>query len=166
MMRASASVASALLATVAVVAGVVLLGGFESDARAFLRFDFRGTEETGFEIAAQNARLVAAVLLGAAVLPRFREGRLVFDVAAVWILVGNAALIGFAIGAYGARTVRALALHGPLELAAISLAGGVYVEARNGELGASVLFVVAMVCAGLLLAAGAIETSVQIGGLQ
>ena len=166
MIRASATVAAALVAAAAVVAGVVLLGGLEAEARAYLRLDFRGTQQTGLEIAASNARLVAAALIAAAALPRFREARLAFEAVAVGILLGNAALIGIAIGAYGERTVRALALHGPFELAAMSLAGGTYLDARNGELRAGALYRVAMVCAGLLLAAGVIETSVQIGGLQ
>ncbi len=166
MMRASATVAAATVATAAVLAGVVVFGGLAAEARAWLRFDFRGTQQTGLEIAASNARLVAAALIGAATVPRFRTARLAFDAAAVGVLVANAALVGIAIGGYGERTLRALALHGPLELAAMSLAGGTYLNARDGELRTGALYRVAIVCAGLLLAAGVIETSVQIGGLR
>ena len=166
MIRPSATIGGVLIGIAGVVAGVVVLVGFDAGARAFLRFEFGGAGQSSLEIAGQNARIVAAALLSAAAVPRLRTARVAFDVLVLGTLGANAALVGVAIGAYGERLVRVIALHGSVELVAMSLGGGAYLIARDHVLGAGELCCVAAASAALLIVAGMIETSVQIGGLR
>ena len=76
----------------------------------------------------------------------------------VALLVLNAGRVGLAIGAYGTRAIRATAAHLPLELAAMSLAGGAYMQACRQPLTARALAVVAAASALLLVAAATLET--------
>ena len=166
MIRSSAIVAVTMCTVAGAAAGVVLLLRAGGDARAFLRFDFSGTHQPSLAIAAQNARLVGAVLLGVVARPHLGRARLSLDAGLAVVFVGNATLVGIALGAYGTRTVRAVALHGPLELAALSLAGGVYLSSRRSPVAVGPICVVAASCAALLVISGVVETSVQIGGPQ
>ena len=65
------------------------------------------------------------------------------DVLLGGLLALNAGLLGVAFGGYGGRLLAAVWLHGPLELAAFSLAGGAYLAARARRLTGRALAVAA-----------------------
>lgn len=163
MMRASVTVAAAIAAVVIAAAGIVRIAGLGDDAREFLRFTFAGPDASSLQLAAHNERLAAAALLVAAAVPRLGRIRVAIDGVMTTVLVINAAPIGVALSAYGIRAAQALALHTPLEVAALSLAGGALVTAHRGPLPAVALLGVGVASAALLLIAGVLEA---IGGLQ
>ena len=169
---ASGALCCAGAATLLIVcgAGAVVLSGLADDARRALRFDFAGVEQTpaaALRIALQNARLVAAALLCAAVVPhRPQQARPVADAGLTLALAANGGLVGLALGAYGTRLAAATAPHLPLELAALCLAGGAYMHARRQPLGRVVLAAVAATCALLLVIAATLETYVRLGGVR
>ena len=82
------------------------------------------------------------------------------------LLAINAGLVGVALGAYGHRLAAAIALHLPLEFAALSLAGGAYMQASKQPLGRRALARVAALCTLLLAAAATLETYRPLGGLR
>ena len=169
---ASAALCCATAATLLIAcgAGAVALSGLADEARRALRFDFAGVEQTpaaALRIAVQNARLVAAALLCAAIVPqRPQPARLVADAGLALVFAANAGFVGLALGAYGARLSAATALHLPLELAALCLAGGAYMHARRQPLGRVELAAVAATCALLLVIAATLETYVRLGGVR
>lgn len=165
-MRATATVAVAIVAIVVVTAATVRLAGLDDDAREFLRYTFAGPRASSLHLAAHNARLATAALLAAAAVPRLGRARLAVDGAMAAVLVINAAAIGVALGAYGSRVATAIALHAPLELAALSLAGGAFLAAHRRPMPAAALLGVGAASAAFLVIAGVLESSVQIGGLQ
>ena len=160
-------VALATLALASATAFVVWVVGNGDELREQLGFRFDGpTRQTrdALESAASNGRLAAAQLLAAWVVASHRRLRRPLDVTLALVLLLNTTAVGIALGAYGSRLLASVALHGPLELAAFSLAGGAYLAARVGELGAGRLAIAAGV-AVVLVAAGAVgETYVRIGG--
>jgi len=135
--------------------------------RQLLDFGFaapaRNTHAT-LEIAATNLRLVAACLLAAWTVGRQPPLRLALDAAVGLLLALNAATVGVAVGAYGPRLLEAIALHGPLELAAFALASGAYLAARHGELSGCALAASAGGATALVVAGALIETYAQLGG--
>lgn len=155
---------------VACAAASVALTGLADDVRHALRFDFAGVEQTptaALEIALHNARLAAAALLCAVVVPRLSQhARLVADVVLATVLAANASLVGLALGAYGGRVAAAIALHLPLELVALALAGGAYMSTSRRSLGLAELVLVAALCALLLVIAATVETHVALGGVR
>lgn len=165
MIRASLIVAAALFAVIAATMVIVRVAGVDADARAYLRFTFAGPDASAAQLALHNARIVAGVLLGAVAVPRVGRVRVVVDVVVGVVLVSNAVAIGVAAGAYGWRVVDALALHAPLELAALSIAGGALMQAHHGRLPVAALMRAGAASAVLLIVAGALE-STQIGGLR
>jgi hypothetical protein len=146
----------------------VAAAGITDDVRRALSFDFAGAERTPvatLQIAVHNARLVAAVLLCAAAAHRLpRPARLLADVVLSILLVANAGLVGVAFGAYGAHLAVAIAPHLPVELAALSLAGGAYMRASRHPVPAVTLALVATACALLVVIAATLETYVAPGG--
>lgn len=150
-----------ILAAVAAAVGVGS-GHAAGDARAALGFGFRGVRRTPasvVQIALNNGRLAAGVLLAALVasyLPR--RGRCLVDLALGAVYWINAQAVGIAFGAYGARLIWALVWHMPLELAALSLAGGAYLTARSRPLRPETLARIAGVCLMLLAVASLLET--------
>lgn len=138
LLRNACSVAAAALGIAAAVALLVQGLGLAAAVRHALGFTFSGvprTHSAAIDIAAHNGAIAAAPLLAArAHLRMGRWGR--HGTAAVLALVGvaNAAAIGIALGAYGTRALRSLMPHGPLELAAFSIAGGAYMQACRREL--------------------------------
>lgn len=155
------------LATVTLIAGAaetVRLTGAEEQARHLLQFGFDGVPRSPWQmasIALHNARLVVGAIVGAAVVPHTcRRVRLAFDFLLGSVLVLNGSAIGIAIGAYGARIV---APHLPLEIAATSAAGGVYVRSRTAPVAGTALTVVALGSVALLILAAALETYAQGG---
>ena len=137
---------------------------------ALLRFGFGGVERTPGEaarIAMHNARLAAGTLLcaGARAATRRRRAPALVDAAP-----RDAAHRQRRRRRRRARRLRpardraAIALHLPLEFAALSLAGGAYMQARKQPLSARALARVAALCALLLAVAAALETYVSLGG--
>ncbi len=160
----------AICAILAAAASTIGFGSGRAgaDARAVLDFGFHGVNRTPAEvlqIAVANGRLAAAILLAAlaaSYLPRW--GRWLVDLmlaAVYWI---NAQLVGMAFGAYGSRLLHAVAWHLPLEVAALSLAGGAYLTARTRPLQPETLARIAVVCLLLLAIAALLETYLPPGG--
>jgi hypothetical protein len=154
--------AAAAVLVIAVAAGAVALSGQGDDARRALRFGFGGVERTPGEalrLAIHNARFAAGTLLCAIAAPRLaRPARLLVDLTLTSLLTINAGLVGVALGAYGQRLAAAIVLHLPLEFAALSLAGGAYMQASKQPLETRTLALVAALCALLLSAAATLET--------
>jgi len=161
-----ATTAAAFSALAMTTAAAVLATGSSEDARRLLGFDFGGVNRSlgeAITIAVHNTALAGGVLACATALPRLSR-RLAVDVLLATILTLNAAAIGIAIGAYGANAIAALAPHAPLELAAFSLAGGAYMQARKQAITARSLTLIGATCAVLLAAGAFLETSVRLGG--
>jgi hypothetical protein len=165
--RAAACGASAV-GVGGLVAGAVALGGLADDVRDGLAFAFPTWPRTparALEVAAQNLRLVLAVLLCAGAASRVgpaMRGGLDLLLAGAWL--HNVVLVGAAWGAYGARLGTAIALHLPLELAATSLAGGVYICGRQTQPSVRVLLFAAGTSLVLLGAGGYLETYTPLVG--
>jgi hypothetical protein len=161
--------ATAAVLLIAAAAAVVALTGLGDDARRALRFGFGGVQPTPGEalrLAIHNAKFAAGTLLCAIGAPRLpTRGRLTVDFILTFVLAINAGLVGVALGAYGQRLAAAIALHLPLELAALSLAGGAYMSTSKQPLGARALACVAALCALLLGCAATLETY-PLGGLR
>jgi len=160
--------AAAAVLVIAVAAGAVALSGQGEDARRALGFGFGGVERTPGEalrLAIHNARIAAGTLLCAIAAPRLaRPARLLVDLMLTSLLAINAGLVGVALGAYGQRLAPAIALHLPLEFAALSLAGGAYMSTSKQPLGTRALACVTALCALLLACAAVLETYVSLGG--
>jgi len=152
-------------AVIVLAGAVVVVGGVADDARDALGFGFAGVQGSPVQagrIALDNARIAFGTLLAAIVMPHLtqRARRAVLCVLAT-VLVCNAATIGIAAGAYGARLAGAIAVHAPVEFAALALAGGACLQACRQALGARVLAIVAAVTGVLLVAAAGLETFVS-----
>jgi hypothetical protein len=122
-------------------------------ARAWLGFTFPGLDPRAGEalsILANNLRLLVAILVACAVAQLARDesaatpvGRatrvvvLLCDAVVVTAAAVHALLVGAGVGAYGGRMIDALLPHGPVELAAYSLALALYGAARRERLSAS-----------------------------
>ncbi len=149
-------------------AATVVVCGAQAPLRSFLHFGFDGVSQTpgqAVAIAAHNAALAAAPLIAAAIAQRLQAIQVGVEILLGALLIANSALIGLALGAYGARLAGALAIHLPLELAAFCLAGGTYLAAiaqplRHRTLGAS-----AAGCVVLLAVAAVAETYLPPGTL-
>jgi hypothetical protein len=163
----AATCAAVSLAVVVAAAGLVLVGGLQREVRDILGFQFGGTGDSTLGVAAHNARIAVATLLGAAAVSRSAgRTRVLIEAALATVFAVNAASIGIAIGAYGSAAIAALALHAPVEFAAFSLAGGALLQARRQSIATRALVLVAAGCAALLVVAAALETSVGIAGLR
>ena len=154
---AAALVAGAALSLSALVAVAVSLTASGGLARAELALGFPGpTRRAGeaVEIALHNGRYAAAVLVACVAVGWAPGLRPLLDIVLGGLLGLNAGLIGSAFGAYGMQLLRALAIHGAVELVAFALCGGAYLCARRRRLTASELVLVAL-CAALLVTAAA-----------
>jgi hypothetical protein len=159
-------VAVCALALTAAAAVLVRALGADPAARELLGFRFDPPARQPGEVlrvAATNLRFVAAALVSAWAVTRRPRLRLPFDITLTLLLALNVGALGLAVGAYGTRALQAVALHGPLELAAFALAGGAYLVARRGALRLGPLAATAAACAALLAAAALVETYVPIG---
>ena len=158
----AARCAIASLGVLSATAATVWLSGLADETRALLGLRFMGAERSpavAASIALHNARIVAGTLLCAHLAPRLlTRARVLVDVALALMLAFNATAVGLALGAYGTRTIRTTALHLPLELGALSLAGGAYMQACTRPLTVRATAIVATVGALLLIAAAALET--------
>ena len=179
--RAALAVAAAVTATTLCVAAVVRIG-WAADTRSLLEFEFAGVParaSTAAEILANNARLLAAVfaailiaqspwLGGARAAARADRGpfeRLMLaavDAALALGVLVNTALVGAALGAYGARMAVAMLPHGPVELAAYALALALYLHARRHALSVRRVAATAAACLSLLAVGAVLETFVAL----
>lgn len=157
----SAKIAAAACALCAWTALGIFITGLAAAARRELAFGFpRPTRQLGdaVELAAQNGRYAAAVLIACLAVTRAPLTRPYLDAGLAALLALNALVIGVAAGAYGFRLVRALAPHGTLELAAFSLAGGAYLHARRDTLRRDQLAAAAVGALALVALAALAET--------
>ena len=161
---------TAAASIVAATAVLVIATGLSDDARRALGFRFGGVEHTAGEaagIALHNARYAAGTLACAAAVPCLpRRARLLSDAVLAALLALNAGTIGVAFGAYRWRVIAATAAHLPLELAALSLAGGAYLHTRRHPPAPRALIATGTICALLLVIAALIETYVSVGGAR
>jgi hypothetical protein len=179
--RLALSVAAAVTLTTLGVAAAVRVG-WAAEMRALLGFGFAGVSarpSTATSIFANNALLLAAVfaailiaqspwLAGAGTAPRAERGPVggvllaaVDTVLALGVAV-NTALVGAALGAYGARMGVAMLPHGPLELAAYAIALALYLQARRGPLTVGPVAATATTCLSLLAVGSVLETFVAL----
>jgi hypothetical protein len=165
----SLTCAASILAVVTGAAVTVILTGLPHEVRRALGFGFGGLPRSprqALQIALDNGRLAAGTLICALVVPHLPPStRRVLDLSLALLLALNAAAIGVAFAGYGRRVLAAVALHLPLELAALSLAGGTYLSTRRHPIGLATLSRVAVLCLLLLMAAATVETYVSpLGG--
>lgn len=167
---AGIGISAAMCAAAAIFVGAVaalatVLAGLGESTRGVLRFGFAGVRQAPSEVASiaiHNGRFVVGTLVCAALAPRVaRWVRLGMTALLATLLVFNAGAVGVALGAYG---MRVLTVHMALELGALSLAGGAYVQAARRPLPITSVVVVAAVSALLLAAAAMLETYVSFGG--
>jgi hypothetical protein len=167
-------VAVALTAAALLGAAVVRLA-LATQARRWLGYRFPGVPahvSTAVWILGHNARGLAGVLgllvvaQLAARSPNPARAQLVLRSAGEIVIAGaiaaNLLVIGSAIGGYGTRMVVAMLPHGPVELAAYSLALGLYLCGRRRALPAAHMAVVACASVALLALAAALETWVSL----
>lgn len=166
----AARCATAAAGAIALVAGAVALSGSTVRARGLLGLRFDAVSRSPLaaaDIALHNAAIAGAVLACAAVAPHVTaHARRGLGTLLAALLVLNAGLVGLAIGAYGGPAVRATAAHVPLELAAMSLAAGAYMQACRRRLAARALANVAAATVLLLAAAALLETYASPGALR
>ena len=97
--------------------------------------------------------------------PHQRSARLAVGLGEL-ILAGaittNIVVVGAALGAYRERMQLALLPHGPVELAAYSLALALYLQDRRRDLPAPYVATAVMACVALLALAAALETFVNL----
>ena len=84
------------------------------------------------------------------------------EVALAGGVAANVMVIGVSFGAYGTRMAHAALPHGPVELAAYSLALALYIQGRRRALPARHIFAVAALSTCLLAAAAVLETFVNV----
>lgn len=159
------AVAGAAVGITSLVAVAVVVTGSRPAARDYFALPFPGPSRQGgdvAQIAAHNGRYALGVMLACVAVqaaPRMRE---LLDVVLAGLLGLNAGLIGLAWGAYGGQLLRALALHGAVELAAFAVCGGAYLRARRDGLRGRDLARAAVGCAMLLILAAGVETYVSL----
>jgi hypothetical protein len=157
------------LVCVATVAAVVTALRFASPARTWLSFRFTGVPREPLGAAAvfaHNASLLGAIFalcvlvqaLGDEQTALARVARLGSDATVIGLGLVNASLVGVAVGAYGARAVRALLPHGPVELAGFSFALALYAAVRRDSASARQAGVLAGSAVVLVVLAAVLET--------
>ena len=173
--RLTATVGGTTIAGSMLAAGAVRVA-MAAPIRERLGYTFRGVParpDVAIGIFAHNLRAILGVfglLLVAQIASRATGGagraQRVTIMVGEGILVGvasaNVLVVGAALGAYGPRMVRAVLPHGPIELAAYSLAVGLYLEGRRRALPAAHVAKVAALSLGLLALAAALETFVTV----
>ena len=84
------------------------------------------------------------------------------DVSLAAGIAANTLVVGVAIGAYGLRMVRAVLPHGPVELAAYTLAIALYLHGRRRALPARQMAATIATSVTLLAVAAVLETFVTV----
>jgi hypothetical protein len=174
-MRLAARVAVVTFASVLVVAGVVHVA-LAAGAREWLGYSFPGVPpraDVAVAIFAHNSRAILGVfglLLIAQIAARAPQGpgrvlRIIRgggELILAGMIAANVFVVGAAIGAYGVRMAKAVLPHGPVELAAYSLALGLYLQGSRRALPAAHLIKLAGASVAVLALAAALETSVNV----
>ena len=161
------------IAACMVLAGVVAMAA-PAQARGWLGFTFPGLAArpaVAVGILAHNLRSLSGVFV-LLILPRLaprapdkRSARLgvrLGEVILAGAITANIAVVAAALGAYQQRMVLALMPHGPVELAAYSLAIALYLQDRRRNLPAAFVAKVAVACVALLAIAAVLETWVSV----
>jgi hypothetical protein len=155
---------------------LVVRAGFAASARRWLAFPFAGIPASPDEAASifmHNLRALAAVC-GMLVIARSgysaaRNGqpgvvhqtlRRLGEALLGAAIAANVIVVGASLGAYGTRMVRAALPHGPVELAAYSLALALYLQGRNRPLPIRHVLAVAALSISVLALAALLETFV------
>jgi hypothetical protein len=173
LVRLTATVGGTTIAGSTLVAGAVRVA-MAAPIRGRLGYTFRGVParpDVAIGIFAHNLRAILGVfglLLVAQIASRATGGSgrvhratiMVGEGILVGVASANVLVVGAGLGAYGPRMVRAVLPHGPIELAAYSLALGLYLEGRRRALPAAHVAKVAALSLGLLALAAALETFV------
>ena len=161
------------IAACIVVAGLVAVAA-PARGRAWLGFTFPGLAarpEVAVGILAHNLRSLSGVFVLlifarlASRAPDKRTARLgvtLGEVILAGAITANVAVVAAALGAYRERMVMALMPHGPIELAAYSLAIALYLLDRRRKLPAPYVATVAVACVALLAIAAVLETWVTV----
>lgn len=163
--------------TIAVCAVALVVGlAFVSLARRWLAFPFAGIPASpgeGAAIFGHNVRALTAIggLLLIARSPHWagrtpgaihRTIQCAGEALLAGAAVANVIVVGASLGAYGVRMVRAALPHGPVELAAYSLALALYVEGRRRPLPVRHVLAVAALSTSALAAAALLEAFVSV----
>jgi hypothetical protein len=165
-----AGIVAAALTAAALLAAVVVRLALGGEARRWLGYRFPGVPahlSTAVWILGHNTRGLAGVL-GLLMVAQLADARaqLALRSAGEVVLAGaiaaNVLVIGAAIGGYGTRMLVAMLPHGPVELAAYSLALGLYLRGRRRALPVARMAVVACASVALLALAAALETWVNL----
>ncbi len=161
------------IAACLVLAGVVAMAA-PVQARGWLGFTFPGLAArpaVAAGILAHNLRSLSGVFVLlilarlAARAPDNRSARLgvrLGEVILAGAITANIVVVAGALGAYRQRMVLALMPHGPVELAAYSLAIALCLQDRRRNLPAAYVAKVAVACVALLAIAAALETFVTV----
>jgi hypothetical protein len=165
--------------TIAVVLiALVVRAGFAVNARRWLAFPFTGIPASPGEAASifiHNLRALAAVwgmlLIAQSGYSATRNGqpgvvhrtlRRLGEALLGAAIAANVIVVGASFGAYGTRMVRAALPHGPVELAAYSLALALYLQGRNHRLPIRHVLAVAALSVSALALAAVLEAFVNL----
>ena len=171
--RLAILISVAAIAACMVLAGVVAMAA-PAQARGWLGFTFPGLAArpaVAVGILAHNLRSLSGVfvlLIFARLAPRApdqctaRLGVRLGEVILAGAITANVVVVAAALGAYRERMVLALMPHGPVELAAYSLALALYLQDRRRNLPAAYVAKVAMACVALAAIAAVLETWVHV----
>lgn len=168
-------IATTLIAAVALIAAVTRVA-FAGQARGWLGYRFPGVPARPdiavliFEHNLLALLGVLGVLLIAQIAARASNGpgpilRAVHVCAEISVAAGIAAntlVVGVAIGAYGTRMFRAVLPHGPIELAAYTLAIALHLHGRRRALPARQIAATMATSLALLAVAAVLETFVTV----
>jgi hypothetical protein len=160
-------VALVTLALIAATALLVAAAGAGDRARELIGLRFAGPSgrpADALQVATTNLRLAASALIAAWAVRGRPQLRRPLDVTLAIVGGLNAATMGVALGAYDDRLLGSIALHAPLELGALAVAGGAYLDGRDGMLPTGALAAAAAAAVGLIAVGAVLETYVQIGG--
>jgi hypothetical protein len=165
---------SALAVGASIVVAAVVGVAMRAEARRWLGFSFRGIparSDVAVGIFVSNLRSILGVfglLLFARLAdrsPYVRTRRWTIGLGELILLAAitaNVVTVGAGLGAYGQRMVRAVLPHGPVELAAYSLALALYLQDRRRALRLSHIAGVTAVSVALLALAAALESFVSV----
>lgn len=171
--------ASALATALTLACGliaVVVHAGFAAQARRWLAFPFTGIParpDIAARIFLHNLRALAAVggmiLITQSGQWRAHEptcapttARRLGEVLLGGAIVANLIVVGASFGAYGTRMLRAALPHGPVELAAYSLALALYRQGRTRALPTRHMLAVVALSVVMLVLAAVLETYVNL----
>jgi hypothetical protein len=172
-----AAIIAVLLMTATCAAAILVHVALAAVARGWLDFPFAGLParpSVAARIFLHNLRALMAVagLLLVAQSPFWdvrtppaiahRILRRCGEAVLATAITGNVIVVGASLGAYGARMIRAVLPHGPVELAAYALALALYIQGRERPLPARLTLTVAVLCVAALMLAAALETFVTV----